>query len=434
MRIDLFVASNGDIVLGEFTPTPFEGKFHCVAHETAAHEITTEEEGSGRSGRSSNATTTTLDACVLGQFWDELLPPPITMSPLRCLQDWDRLSYAEQCARAMAVSNGTFQFDEEMNEDEMWCPPGHCRSQVQTESGRVGPKSLFTTCVPSSDDANGGAAAVSSREVVQEIWTGSLTDVVPPEGWLRPVSCDLNNVNRQRRVVERLQQEPPTNTVNNLVLSLLSLIATVASIGLGAAPLFEAVAAITKMGGTGKWSCVPLLAIWTNASLWCLYGLFSGDLFPMALTNGVNAALGAYYCLIYWRYSTADGRAAIGAYFGAAAMLVSAVAIYCVSGVDTLEKTTANVGTLGCAVCIAMFASPLATVKTVLRTRSSESMPFRLTVMGVICSTLWLLYGCAISDGNVIFPNGCGLGLGLSQLYLFWKFPSKEKKKIAVVW
>jgi len=31
MRVDLFIDSEGDVVLGEFTPWPMNGKYHCVA-------------------------------------------------------------------------------------------------------------------------------------------------------------------------------------------------------------------------------------------------------------------------------------------------------------------------------------------------------------------------------------------------------------------
>ena len=61
----------------------------------------------------------------------------------------------------------------------MWCPPDYCRRDVPTEPGMAGPASMFNECYnPATDD------------VVDEVWTGELTDVAAPEGWLEnPADC-----------------------------------------------------------------------------------------------------------------------------------------------------------------------------------------------------------------------------------------------------
>ena len=65
-------------------------------------------------------------------------------------------------------------------EDEMWCPPGYCDRSIQYNNGFVGPNSAFHECYNPADDS-----------VVDETWTGSLTNVTVPEGWLAsPEACD----------------------------------------------------------------------------------------------------------------------------------------------------------------------------------------------------------------------------------------------------
>ena len=61
----------------------------------------------------------------------------------------------------------------------MWCPPDYCRRIVDTEPGMAGPASIFNECYnPETDD------------VVDEVWTGELTDVVAPDGWVEnPADC-----------------------------------------------------------------------------------------------------------------------------------------------------------------------------------------------------------------------------------------------------
>ena len=63
-------------------------------------------------------------------------------------------------------------------EDVMHCPPGYCRKYVNPQ-GMVGPTSGFNKCYnPTTDD------------MVDGVWTGELTDVVAPEGWVaNPEDC-----------------------------------------------------------------------------------------------------------------------------------------------------------------------------------------------------------------------------------------------------
>ena len=63
-------------------------------------------------------------------------------------------------------------------EDVMHCPPGSCRKYVNPQ-GMVGPTSTFNKCY---DPATG--------DMVDGVWTGSLSDVVAPEGWVaNPEAC-----------------------------------------------------------------------------------------------------------------------------------------------------------------------------------------------------------------------------------------------------
>jgi hypothetical protein len=60
----------------------------------------------------------------------------------------------------------------------MHCPPGYCRQYVNPQ-GLLGATSLFNKCY---DPATG--------DMVDGVWTGSLTDVVAPEGWVaNPEDC-----------------------------------------------------------------------------------------------------------------------------------------------------------------------------------------------------------------------------------------------------
>ena len=64
-------------------------------------------------------------------------------------------------------------------EDEMWCPVGSCSRQIVLEPGFAGPNSAFVECFDPS-----------SGSVVDEVWTGTLSETVAPDGWVvNPDSC-----------------------------------------------------------------------------------------------------------------------------------------------------------------------------------------------------------------------------------------------------
>ena len=83
-------------------------------------------------------------------------------------------------------------------------------------------------------------------------------------------------------------------------------------------------------------------------------------------------------------------------------------------------------------ICIVMFASPLSTIATVLRTRNAASILAPLTASQCANCLMWSVYGVfAARDPFVWGPNGTGLILGLMQLALKIAFPSKEEESTA---
>ena len=78
-------------------------------------------------------------------------------------------------------------------------------------------------------------------------------------------------------------------------------------------------------------------------------------------------------------------------------------------------------------ICIALFASPLSTIATVVRERNAASILAPLTAAQCLNCLMWTTYGVlAAKDPFVWGPNGTGLILGLIQLALKLAFPSKQ--------
>ena len=77
------------------------------------------------------------------------------------------------------------------------------------------------------------------------------------------------------------------------------------------------------------------------------------------------------------------------------------------------------VGSAAVLLCMALFASPLSTLKTVVETKSAESIPFPFTVASLLACFCWSVTGfLELHDMNVIVPNFTGFLFGLAQLGL----------------
>lgn len=62
-------------------------------------------------------------------------------------------------------------------EDVSYCPPGNCEIYLNP-FGYPGPASLSNKCYDTETDA-----------ITNAVWTGSLTNVTAPEGWVTPEMC-----------------------------------------------------------------------------------------------------------------------------------------------------------------------------------------------------------------------------------------------------
>ena len=73
-------------------------------------------------------------------------------------------------------------------------------------------------------------------------------------------------------------------------------------------------------------------------------------------------------------------------------------------------------------------AAPLASVVTVVRSRSTESLPFYLILATIAMTGSWTLYGFIIEDMFVILPNLLGCLIASGQLLLFVIYKSSNIK------
>ena len=84
-----------------------------------------------------------------------------------------------------------------------------------------------------------------------------------------------------------------------------------------------------------------------------------------------------------------------------------------------VDEAASIIGNMAVLFCVAMFGSPLASLKTVLKTKSAKSIPLPFTLATVVNCVLWSVAGIfQMHDIKVYFPNVLGLTFGMAQVAL----------------
>ena len=133
------------------------------------------------------------------------------------------------------------------------------------------------------------------------------------------------------------------------------------------------------------------------------------------MPNGLSFLLALYYMHSFIENAVEqpinDDRT-IGLQTGAVAGIVGA------AGLAFHYDCPEAVGSAAVVLCMALFASPLSTLKTVVETKSAESIPLPFTVASLLACFCWSVTGLIEHDMNVIVPNFTGFLFGLAQLGL----------------
>jgi len=174
-----------------------------------------------------------------------------------------------------------------------------------------------------------------------------------------------------------------------------------------------------RKGSTGDVSGVPLVVGALNSCCWFRYSLLIDDA-ALIVVNGTGACLNTIWTAAYYAYT--QRKLLIQVQIVGAVSFFLTLMTY-VSYASHESAVSAN-GTVAAGIAVVLMASPLANLNNVLRTQSTESLPFPMIVANFVLTGLWTLYGDIIEDSFVKVPNGLGWILSVLQLLLFCIFPS----------
>jgi len=178
---------------------------------------------------------------------------------------------------------------------------------------------------------------------------------------------------------------------------------------------------VLALKAVGSLSPLPNICLLTNCFVWTCYGYMKAD-GTIFLPNFVGILASMYCIAAFHRHIPVKPYvpyAMSAAVCGATAFLVH-------------NDDAPTVGLIGCSLSVLFTASPLAVLRTVIREKSTASLPWFTSVVIWFNSVSWLLYGKLVADDFLIWgPNVLGFALASVQVALFGIFGVGEKSDAA---
>eukprot|EP01041_Mallomonas_annulata_P011046 gene11046-23096_t len=199
-------------------------------------------------------------------------------------------------------------------------------------------------------------------------------------------------------------------------------------------PLVEILDIIKYNKSVCESSCINYASMWLYYSLWAIYGIFKGDIYPVGITNIWGLLASTYYCYVLIMHAEAQNKKRIMILYSFTVLFSIITLHYCIFKIHSNEVIEARVGFLASFMSILLMASPLSSVLIVLE-KGTESLSFPLSIMYNITATFWCFYGIIIQDNYIAFTNLIGGGLYLIELALFAFLPptyNNDKNSISL--
>ncbi|KAL1347205.1 bidirectional sugar transporter SWEET12 [Arachis hypogaea] len=183
---------------------------------------------------------------------------------------------------------------------------------------------------------------------------------------------------------------------------------------------------VCKKKSTEGFQSIPYVAALFSAMLWIFYAYVKTGETLLITINAFGCVIETIYLAIFITYCPKKVRMStlrmiLLLNFGGFCTIVLLTHI--------LAKGANRPKLLGW-ICVvfatSVFAAPLSIIRTVIRTKSVEFLPFPLSLLLFISAIMWLLYGIFLKDIYVTLPNVVGLTFGTVQMVLYAMYRNKK--------
>ncbi|XP_034888578.2 bidirectional sugar transporter SWEET1 [Populus alba] len=184
---------------------------------------------------------------------------------------------------------------------------------------------------------------------------------------------------------------------------------------------------IIRSKSTELFSGIPYVMTMLNCLLSAWYGMpfVSKNNILVSTINGTGAAIEVIYVLTFIIYAPKTEKAK---FIGLLTLVLTTFAGVALVSLVVLHGKSREIfcGFAAAIFSIIMYGSPLSIMRTVIKTKSVEYMPFFLSLFVFLCGTSWFVFGLLGGDLFVSVPNGVGGGLGALQLILYFIYRNNK--------
>lgn len=180
---------------------------------------------------------------------------------------------------------------------------------------------------------------------------------------------------------------------------------------------------IKTKASTNEISAVPFLAGIVSCSLWLKYGILQYDN-TLITVNSIGLLLQIAYTMFY--YWNTVNKTIIHRQLVTISAILFPILIYLKYFVVDIVDASTHAGFLACCAGVLFCASPLGGMITVIKTKSTECLPFPLILSTFIVTVLWFIYGVLLHDFFIQVPNFFGGCIAGVQLLLFVWYPVRQ--------
>ncbi|GFQ02373.1 bidirectional sugar transporter sweet1 [Phtheirospermum japonicum] len=186
---------------------------------------------------------------------------------------------------------------------------------------------------------------------------------------------------------------------------------------------------IVKKRSTEQFSGIPYVMTLLNCLISSWYGLpfVSPNNLLLSTINVTGAAVQSTFVMIFLIFAQRKEKGNI------LLLLTIVLAFFATVVFVSLFAFHGNGRTLFCGIvttifATVMYASPLAIIRLVIKTKSVEFMPFFTSMFVFLCGTCWLVFGLLEKDPFVTIPSGFGSGFGAVQLILYAMYRNNKSQ------
>lgn len=188
----------------------------------------------------------------------------------------------------------------------------------------------------------------------------------------------------------------------------------------------QVVRGFIRKGTAGDASGLPFVAGALNCGIWLKYAFLIDDT-AMKLVNGIGVLLLSSSSAIFYKFTPNKTSAAKQIVFAVGFFVT--ISFYVNNMNEELGHARYVLGLVGDVLAVCYFGAPIASIRHVFLTGSTEVLPFPIILSSWFVTGQWWIYGNILQDSFVSAPNCLGWCLATFQLFLFVYFPSKRRKE-----